>query len=232
MREFAESFRIREEGSTSATKFVAEPLLRYADATRQTHESALWICGAKGRPVAVMATEYYPNQPKKMPWLFEIASLSPRRIHAERAPELEWLAEKPGLSLQEIPEGSTPADQPARRMTQMKQLMRRFTAHESAVIEGRVELRPLTNALHRYEDPSNGLVDGAIFAFANGTNPEVFVLLEAHATATGKVWKYSMVQMTGGALNVSLDGKEIWSCTEADPPAVRASYVNGWVRLD
>lgn len=230
-KQVAESFQIAVEDQP--VTLAAEPLLRYTDATRRIHESSLWVWGAKGRPAAIMAIEYYPKQPMGTPWLFEIVSLSPHRIHAQKKAYLDWHAEKPGLALSTLPDAGTPADRPALRLAQMRQLMRRFTAHESAVIEGRVELRPMTNALHRYEDAKANVIDGALFAFANGTNPEVFVLIEAHAVAGGpEVWKYAFAQMTGGAVSVSLDGKTAWSCPEADPPAVRPSYVNGWLRSE
>jgi hypothetical protein len=91
-------------------------------------------------------------------------------------------------------------------------------------------LRQLASPLHRYADESAGIVDGAIFAFANGTNPEVLLVLEAQAAKDSTLhWQYSLAQMTGGAVTVELDGKEVWQQTEADPPAVRDSYVNGWL---
>lgn len=230
-KQVAESFQITSDDQP--VQVATEPLLRYTDATRRIHESSLWVWGLKGRPAAIMAIEYYPKQPKGTPWLFEIVSLSPHRIHAHKKTYLDWHAEKPGLNLTVLPDSGTPADRPALRLAQMRQLMRRFTAHESAVIEGRVELRPMTNALHRYEDGKANLIDGALFAFANGTNPEVFVLLEAHSVPGGSpVWKYSLAQMTGGAVSVSLDGNEVWSSPEADPPAIRPSYVNGWLRSE
>jgi hypothetical protein len=235
MKLVAESIEIADaergkSGPLAAVALAAEPLLLYTDATRATLESGLWICGGRGRPAAIVATEFYPDHPQGPTWLFEIASVSDRRISARRGTDLDWTARTPGLSLQEWPSAGVPAERAARRLSQMKQLLRRFTARESAVIEGEIELRPLPNALHRYEDPDSTLIDGAIFAFANGTNPEVFVLLEAHAVEGGpSVWKYALVQMTGGAVSVSLDGAKVWNCEPADPPAARDSYVNGWL---
>lgn len=233
MRQVAESFEVSVSQPVSSAKLAADPLFRYTDATRQLHESTLWLWGSKGRPIAVMAIEYYPNQPKKTPWLFEIVSLSNARIQARHATEFEWQAEQPAAVFRDLPDAGVPADRPALRLAQMRQLLRRFTASESAVIEGRIELRPIANALHRYDDVTLQVMDGAIFAFANGTNPEVFVLLEAHAVSgASATWKYSLAQMTGGSVAVNLDGVEVWSCKEADPPAVRPNYVNGWLRAE
>lgn len=212
---------------------VPEPVLRYADSTRQIHESTLWIWGAQGRPAAVVAIEYYTNPPKGARWLYEIASLSTERIAVQRGSGINWVTDEAGLRLEPIAGAETPADKPARRLTQMKNLMRRFTAHEHEGTEGRLELRPLTSPLYRYDVLEESIVDGAIFAFANGTNPEVLLVLEAHlGKEGGGEWKFAPAQMTGGAVIVELDGKEVWRRADADPPATRASYRNGWIMDD
>jgi hypothetical protein len=38
--------------------------------------------------------------------------------------------------------------------------------------------------------------------------------------------------MAGAEVFVHLDDKEIWKRPNADPPAVRDSYVNGWIPID
>lgn len=213
----------------SAVELKAEPILRYADNSRFNNESTLWLWTSGGRPSAIVAIEYYPRHPKGPQWLYEIASLSPNRISAEREPELRWTAKEPGLALQVLEDAKPVADKAPRRLSQMKEMCRRFTAHESAVIEGRVELRLMSSPLFRYTDSEAGLIDGAIFAFANGTNPEVLLVLEANDDKDAPPWHFALVQMTGGAVSVELDEKEVWKRGEADPPAVRDSYVNGWL---
>jgi hypothetical protein len=115
----------------------------------------------------------------------------------------------------------------------MKELLRRFSAHEVEGTEGRLELRPMASPLCRYEDAAHNIVDGAIFAFASGTNPEVLLVVEAHGSKVGPAeWKFAAAQMTGAAVIVELDGKEFWRRADADPPAMRASYMNGWIADD
>ncbi|HJS09625.1 MAG TPA: hypothetical protein VJ809_18280, partial [Pirellulales bacterium] len=86
MQELATSFRVLGAGGKPESKveLVVEPVLRYADSTRQTLESALWIFGRQGRPTAILAIEYYPNRRAGPSWLYEVASLSTERIAAER----------------------------------------------------------------------------------------------------------------------------------------------------
>lgn len=233
MKQVADSIQLTDAEDGTPITLLSDPVLLYTDATRATYESSLWIWGDAGRPAAIMAVEYYPNRPKASHWLYEIVSVSDSRIAATRDNELNWVAQQGGVTLKDVPDADAPADGAVPRFRQMKQLLRRFTASESAVIEGRIELRPMASALHRYSDPDAQIIDGAVFAFANGTNPEVFMLLEAHETAEGQpAWKYAVGRMTGGAVAVSIDGQEVWTCDAADPPASRESYVNGWFTLD
>jgi hypothetical protein len=232
MKEVAASIRLLADPGreNSAVKLMEKPILRYSDDTRATHESSLWIWSAGGRPSAVLALEYYPKAARGPRWLYEIASLSTERIAAQREPDLHWTAKEPGLNLQALKGVDPPADKAVRRLAQMKELYRHFTGHERATVEGRIELRPLSSPLFRYAEADAGILDGAIFALASGTNPEVLLVLEAHATKEGaSTWHYGLVQMTGEPVVVELDGKEVWKRDQAEPPAVRESYVNGWL---
>ena len=232
MRAVASSITLLAEAGREASvvKLVDEPILRYTDDTRKNSESSLWIWSGGGRPAAVLAVELYPKPPRGPRWLVEIASLADQRIAARHDTDLNWTGRSPGLVCQTLADVDPPAATAPRRLTQMKSLFRTFTAHESAVIEGRIQLRQLTSPLHRYSQADAGILDGAIFAFANGTNPEVLAVLEAHAAGDAKPrWRCSFAQMTGGAVTILQGDKEIWSCTEADPPAARDTYVNGWL---
>lgn len=232
MRGLAKSIRVFEVSAENRveSKLLEQPALAYRDDTRKLYDSTMWVWGTKGRPSAIIAVEYYPQRPKGPKWLFEIVSLSTGRIAAEREPELNWKAREPGLKLQVLAGAPAPAEKATARLAQMRQLRRRFAAHERATIGGRIELQALAAPLHRYQDPENGLLDGAVFAFANGTNPEVLWIIEAHATTGQKPsWQYGMAQMTGAEVFLELDEKQIWKCTDADPPAERDSYINGWM---
>lgn len=232
MKEIASSIRLLPDvrNADSDVKLVETPVLRYSDQTRQAHESALWIWSSGGRPTAVLAIEFYPTRPKKSSWLFEIASLSTERIGAKNADGLNWTAQEPGLIFRGLDGIAEPADKPARRLTQLKELHRRFTAHEETPGEGRIELRPLSSPLVRYADAKAGVLDGAVLAFANGTNPEVLLVLEARTQPEQPTaWQYAFVQLSGAEVTAELDGQSIWTKREADPPAVRESYVNGWM---
>jgi hypothetical protein len=235
MKDLAASIRLlaNPQLADSAIQLVAQPVLRYSDNTRQTFESSMWIWSNGGRPSAIAAFEYHSKKPPGPRWLFEIASPSTQPIAAERGTELHWTAKGPGLVFAPLSDAEPPADKAARRLTQMKELRERFTAHEQATIEGRIELRPLGTPLYRYESSDQDIIDGAIFAFCNGTNPEVLLLLEAQKVRDGpSAWHYALVQTSGEAVTAQLDTKQIWERGHAHLPAIRDSYVNGWLSAE
>ena len=92
----------------------------------------------------------------------------------------------------------------------MRTLADRFTANDEFEGKSRWELRLLSKPLLRYADEKANLLDGAMFAWAHGTDPEVFLLLEARKVKDEYIWHYALAPMTGYALKVQLDGKEVW----------------------
>lgn len=234
MKSIAEKFEV--EAALGAkpvmAKLMSNPLLKYNDSTRRNHESTLWLWTERELPRALMAVEFYPNDPGGPRWLFEIVSLSNSKIGLARGGDWKWQAKQPGAIRRPVPGDLKPAEKPAQRLAQARQIRQRFAAHEKEGTVGRIELRPLSTPLYRYADEETGVIDGAVFAFANGTNPEVLLLLEAQRDATTKdaIWTYGLAQMTGAEVYASLDEREVWNQKEADPPAIRDSYVNGWLK--
>ncbi len=233
MQKIAESFEITlpSTGKVRSGTLQATPVLRYADPTRRNDEATLWLWSERDRPVALLAVEYYAKSPVGPRWLYEVASLSPEKITVQRGEEIRWTAREPGQARQKLSDVPEPAAASAARQIQLKQLRQRFTAHEKTPVEGRIQLRPLPNPLYRYQDATNGLFDAAVFAYTNGTNPEVLLVLEVARREADKPaeWTYAFVQMTGGEVYATLDDREVWTRTEADPPAVRDAYANGWL---
>jgi len=76
--------------------------------------------------------------------------------------------------------------------------------------KGWSELRLLPTAISRYGEPGTKLLDGALFTFVLGTDPEVFLFLEARPGKESPEWQYALAPMTVFALKVSYRGKAIW----------------------
>jgi hypothetical protein len=73
------------------------------------------------------------------------------------------------------------------------------------------ELRLLTTPVYRYASEKQAVTDGALFAFARGTDPEVFLLIEARQGDDAVQWQYALARFVGhAALRAEHDGREIW----------------------
>ncbi len=56
----------------------------------------------------------------------------------------------------------------------------------------------LPQPVYRYSDPNTGLIDGSLFLFAIGTNPEVFLFVECHGKdGEPRAWQYGVARRPG-----------------------------------
>jgi hypothetical protein len=153
------------------------------------------------------------------PWsgrlIHDFSSLSRGRVAGRRANELFWETDQPGVEFRHIPDAEPPAESRAARLRQMKELVRaRF---EGTLVgwksddSDRQELRLLPRPLYRYEASSDGAVDGAVFAYAMGVDPELLLLLEAMSDGGDAHWEYAFVRRTSGELQGRLDRNVVWT---------------------
>ena len=69
----------------------------------------------------------------------------------------------------------------------------------------------LSQPVHRYEAKESGILDGALFVFAQGVNPEVLLLIEAQSIGVESNWWYGFAPMTSYSAKVHQGDKLIWS---------------------
>src|SRR4029450_2592840 len=72
---------------------------------------------------------------------------------------------------------------------------RRFSATLIHPRRGTNTLRLVRQAVYRYEQTPQDVIDGGMFAFVQGTDPEVFLIVEAVKTAEGPRWGYAVSGM-------------------------------------
>jgi hypothetical protein len=199
----------------TALTFVAKPLLRYSDPTRggiKTEaannvlvDAGVWRLGTEGRPTALVTVEIYQFPDRSRVLSIEFLSMTEAKFSLKHKTEnVYWNATASGLTLKELPDAPKPAATAAARLTQMRQLVRRFAAKERFNNES-IECRLLAQPIDRYESARDKIVDGAIFAFANGTNPEIGIVFESD----GQRWLYGILRLTAAESSVTLDGQEV-----------------------
>src|SRR6266446_1825691 len=189
----------------AAFTFVSKPLLRYSDPTRGGLDAGVWRLGTAGRPMALVTVEIYRQPDGSRLLVYEFLSLSESRFSLKhKTKNIRWDAKDSALKLKELPDAPKPAASAAARLAQMRQMARRFVAKER-VNKVSIECRLLTQPIDRYQSAAEKIVDGAIFAYANGTNPELGVVFESD----GERWQYGIVRLTAAESSVTLDGREI-----------------------
>lgn len=206
----------------SKTALRPQPVMRWRNVARgQAGEAMMVIWADHGRSLA-FASIY--------PWeghlCHEFGSLSRgNKLVARDKDTVIWAPNVAGIEFKDIPEfkddpeASPPGDTPHARLRQMKLIAGRFKATMTGWKgddSDREELRLLPRPLYRYDfkgvkEPPANLVDGAVFAFVMGTDPEVVMVLEVIGPSNEVRWQYAFARATSGGLEVKLEGQTIWT---------------------
>jgi hypothetical protein len=198
-------------------KLVEEPVLRWTNPVSNVPDGGLFLwVGPDGRPE--FAAQVFIAAGSKDLWLHEFQSLSTGKFSAEREGKAVWHPESRGIEIKNIEDAPTPAESAVQRLTQMRTMAQNFQAADDFEGKSRWELRLMSKALQRYGKPNSEILDGALFVFAHGTDPEVFLILEARL-ADGKYrWQYALAPMTAYAVKVSSGGREVWDAPHRKGP--------------
>jgi hypothetical protein len=195
-----------------------DPILRWTNPIVGSVSGGFYLWTARGRPevVASIYKWHYPVRPRE----HEFQSLSLGRFVAKRDGQADWMPARPGVELKPVPDSPPPAGTPAQRLRQIRDLVKGFSASNTDHKGVERDLRLLTQPLYRYEGTEGDLVDGGLFVFVIGTDPEVIVLIEAHQDGNARRWLYALARMTHAQLQVSYRGREVWKVPLLDPSVV------------
>ncbi len=183
--------------------------LRWANNARGSKDGLTILYLHEGRPEAVAAI--YPWK-EKLNCGFD--SLSRTQIVARDGEQIVWHPQKPGVEFRPVPDAPPPAKSRPLRLRQMKVIAKRFGSTMlgwEADDSDRESLRRLTSPLYRYETKGTEVLDGIVFAYALGTDPESLLLLEAVEVVGGHQWQYCFIRRTSGGLDGTYRGKVVWT---------------------
>lgn len=217
MQKSADEYRVQlERAKAPDVTRLSDPVLRWNNQVVQEDDAALflWVCDK--RPVCGAQLFLQGDH-----WHHEFQSLAAEPFSVRwRKDAWQWSCQRTGLSL-------TPADLDApaasapQRLRQMRSFADRFTA---AIDPSRTDqwqdphqLRLLTTPVYRYANERE-ILDGALFAFAQGTNPEVLLLIEAPRGEGARQWRYGFAPMTSFEARVWQGDKLVWQQATAPVP--------------
>ena len=154
--------------------------------------------------------------------MHSLTSLSEFPLHATYQDKTAWTP-TPGVTWQKW-EGNpnTVAPSKAVRMVQMRAIARQFEVrHRSGQAVKNLRLMP--EPLHRFKSEKHKVVDGAILAFAEGTDAETMIILRADET--DQSWKFACARCGYFEMTALVDERVVW---KVDP--VRSTNARTGVR--
>jgi len=222
---------IFNEDKWSKVKRIEKPFLFYGDPTRNNDRGSLWGWGDRGRPVATL--ELFQDPSDRTKWVYAICNTSGGMLRASRGGNPWWRANESASELKDIPEAPVPSTDASQRQRQLKLLAQKFTGYQFwDPNNSRYELRRLERPLHIYRNEDAGLLEGALYALANGTNPEITLFIEARENPKDKTktkWQFAVGRSAHAELHMDYDGKEVFNAPRGD--AVSGSAKPYWLGL-
>jgi hypothetical protein len=204
MRKFAESHEVVVVGSNEEVKLHETPIFSWANPQRQAIGGALYMWTLQGRPIATIGLWTYADIKDS----YEYQSLHEGALNVSCDSAQSWNPRTHGISFQPIPNSVPPGRTTPVRLIQMRRIARdRF----SSVLQQDTELRLLPQPIYRYDELPPDVIEGAVFSFALGTDPECLLIVEARVINEKPQWHYAFGSQTSYRVEASLDGKSVWS---------------------
>ena len=167
-------------------------LLRWTNPiSRAVKDGTLAIYTRNGRPDVVVEFQIH----KETYTAHEFSPVAYDGLTMRRGERVVWQPQSGWFEFKPLPDAPAPANSAAGRLVQMRRLAERFTVfdefgwREEQIT--RQQLRLLRQPVHRYGG-TREITDGALFVFAQGTNPEACLLLEAIDGG----WQYGILPTT------------------------------------
>lgn len=215
----SEEYDIQTDSSpVRMLKLHDRPLMRFNNPVSGVPDGiiAMWKDGP--RP-AVIAQVF---QLADGQWLHEAQSMAatPLTMRNRKTGATPWQPKTPGLKWIELPDVAVESRSAIRRLSQMRGIASGFSAIDQFQLRAgdtkrsTYKLRLLRTPLYRYSDAKTQVIDAAVFAFVHGTDPEMFLLLEAFEENEITSWRYALAPMTCWSITAKYKDTVVWSVKE------------------
>ncbi len=188
-----------------------EPVLRWTNpfAGRVYGNTYVWL--QNGRPIA--AGCLFRNVQPWNTFNGELAALTGKKLVAARNDKVLWKPENE-WKWTNVPGAPSPSATAAPRLAQMKAIAGEFTVE---VLDTRNELkgenqtpRLLPKPLYRYNAEQTKTLDGGLYAFVLGTDPEMMLLIECDTVGAKPAWRFGVARMNRDAVRLKHNGEIVW----------------------
>ncbi len=188
-----------------------EPVLRWTNPAvgRVYGNTYVWL--QNGRPVAAgcLFRNFHPYNS----FNGELAALAGTKLVAKRDDKVMWRP-RDEWKWHPLPGAGAPAATAAQRRVQMRALAGDFVVElldTRNVPRGEDQTpRLLPRPLYRYDAERTKTLDGALYAFVVGTDPELLLLLECDTAAAKPAWRFGVVRMNRDTIRLKRKGETVW----------------------
>lgn len=214
---FAAAQSIRFQGASRGSEsfeLLPRPALSWSNPERRTAAGGLFLWTLEGRPQVAMCV--YPSTSTTFDHEFQSLSLLP--LVATVNDESIWEPRNGGVEFQPLDSAPPAAGQPV-RLRQMRNLAREFSAKLVPPNRTEIPLRLFDAPTYRYPppNPSSEIIDGALFTFVQGTDPELFLIIEAvHEVEQDATWRYALARMSMVPIQVRHKKDLVWEVDWAE----------------
>lgn len=226
-----------DEAGGETVSLNRKPLHYFANPISGVVEAGVFVWEQDGYPLAV--GKVFINEKKKA-WGDYISSLSATRMQMKKSDDMLW---RPSATkFKTLEDSSIPSSVSSARRAQMRAIARQFRVFdlwkEDGLINNEVgtdwSLRMLAKPLLRYASKQRNVLDGGVFAFVLGTNPEAILTIEAIDDGNSSYWRYRFSRLTIYQLRAKRKGKLVWSVPRmlADEMPINMTSYHGWHYFD
>lgn len=226
----AAEYEIRVGDDDKPLELQREPVRQWSNPIAGDVHGNVFLWTRAGRPLVVASLFKWFSPKTNME--HEFHSLAEEPLNARFHGKPVWKASESALRFVNVPDAPAPAANEAQRLLQSKQLAKDFAVTKKRYDRTESELRLLPKPLHSYAAPSQGVVQGALFAFVQGTDPDLILLIEARGEDVASArWKFAATRMTAAELRLRHRDEQIWKAdllSEAeytDPTRVYTNFM-------
>ena len=186
-------------------------ILRWSNPTTSVKDGSLGVFCQEGRPVVYVELQLHNAQ--RM--IHEFARLTPDPVKVQRKDgPIVWMPEGKGWSdFKPLASSEKPSEKPTVRLTQMRRLAKKFRVVDHFGWNDKdiqvQNLRLMPTPAYRY-GKTGDVVDGAVFVFSQGTNPEAILTLEAHGEGEDAAWRYVLTPSSIYQLQAYIGDELVW----------------------
>jgi hypothetical protein len=189
---------------------VSDPCLRWSNPVSGATDGVVAVFAFDGgRPAAI--GQFFRTGPQH--WVNEFAVMA-GDVTIIRSERPYWKPSEFVSKFTDLPDSPVPAAKPALRLTQMRKIAADFSVTDNhGWVESQItkhNLRLLPQPIYRYSEEGM-ILDGGLFSFALGTDPECNLLLEAYQDDKGSRYRYALAPMSIYELEARYKDAVVWA---------------------